>query len=150
MCSYFLTLVVTTAFLLYVCSTQAGIPGACCSQTQQDRATTVDERDISMLQACLDDYVDHREPFNFAIMTMALPNTGSFSITNITHFSTYQRAILASYAEVNGYTFKWFNSTTGLDFENTNDSRWFKIKLLLDAVSPGGWAEKSNFVVWIG
>lgn len=81
---------------------------------------------------------------------MANAGTGAFSIPDISNFSVYQRAIMTSYASVRSYRFKAYNSTDGFDFQGTADSRWYKIKVLLDSISDGGWAADTDQILWIG
>jgi hypothetical protein len=111
---------------------------------------TADSADSSNLRACLDDRGAAWLQSRTAVVTMANVGSGSFSIQDIAEFSTFQYAILSNYAAQHEYLFRAYNSTAGFNFGDTIDSRWYKIKILLDSVSPGGWAAHADAIVWIG
>jgi hypothetical protein len=105
---------------------------------------------VQILKHCLDQHPYRQVNSKVAIVSYASPGTREFAISDIEQFSVYQAALLTAYAERRQYTFRQLNSTVGMDLGNTTDSRWYKIKILEEALRPGGWAEHVDYIVWIG
>lgn len=102
------------------------------------------------MRRCFQQYPYDQANSKVAIVSYAVPGTREFAISDIEEFSAYQAALLNAYAERRQYLFRQLNSTAGMDMGNTTDSRWYKIKILQEALRPGGWAEHVDYIVWIG
>lgn len=82
-----------------------------------------------------------------ALVNFASPGSGSFSVKDIGEFSTFHIAILSMFARHRGYEYRSYRSDSqplGEDF------RWYKIKLMSEALDPvHGWAKNADYLVWI-
>ena len=125
----------------------------CCPIDEREPLSKLDiSLEIEELRSCLDQ-VKHNidSSRTVTIVSFASPGVGEFSIPDIDQFAIYQRAIMTAYAEEHNYNFMPITSYNLSEFHGTADSRWFKIKILLDALDPKyGWAKESTYVVWIG
>ena len=125
----------------------------CCPVDEREPLSKLDiSLEIEELSSCLDQ-VKHNidSSRTVTIVSFASPGVGEFSIPDIDQFAIYQRAIMTAYAEEHNYNFMPITSYNLSEFHGTTDSRWFKIKILLDALDPEyGWAKESTYVVWIG
>lgn len=136
----------------------------CCQIMDNNRGISHSNSTIlSPLKGCINQYVskvfsafqnsDKASVYSkLTIVTFSDPgdSNDSFSVADIEDFSIYQRAIVSAYAEQNKYLFHpiTISDDHGIDFGNTSDYRWLKIKLLRDALD--GWARHTEFIVWIG
>lgn len=68
-----------------------------------------------------------------------------FSISDIYNFSSYQAAIVASYAEYHSYNFDIFNDSTNSNYE-PDDKRWNKIMILYNRLIQN---ENIEYIMWI-
>lgn len=68
-----------------------------------------------------------------------------YSINDIYNFSSYQAAIIASYAEYHSYNFDVFNDSTNSNYE-PDDKRWNKIMILYNKMVEN---EEIEYIMWI-
>jgi hypothetical protein len=73
----------------------------------------------------------------------------SFATSDITHYTSYAFATNLAYALHNGYSILFYDETMTETYD-TEDVRWYKIKILLDAMDPvKGWAKDLDYLVWV-
>ncbi len=68
-----------------------------------------------------------------------------YSISDIYNFSSYQAAIMASYAEYHSYNFDIFSDSTNSNYE-PDDKRWNKIMILYNRMIQH---ENIEYIMWI-
>lgn len=125
--------------------------GRCCGSVQTLPISVYDYNgtEVEKLKRCLNLHGHTIGRVPVSIISYASPGTGDFAIPDIEQFSVYQRAVVAAYAENNRYSFVHMDENIDLSkFEGTLDSRWFKIKLLLDALNT--YARDAQYLVWLG
>ena len=74
----------------------------------------------------------------------------SFSTDDIKKYSIYAHAVNAFYAEKNHHSIDFFDPSNYADYDRI-DTRWTKVKLLLDGVSNSSGSQTNNteFLMWI-
>lgn len=152
LCSHFLVLVaVSVSCLPQPWPIKIEKTGLCCATVQPLPLTVYDHNvtEVSQLKECLGEQNVMTGILPVTVITYGAPGTGDFAIADIEQFAVYQRAVVMAYAENNGYSFRNLGGAADLKvFEGTVDTRWFKIKLLLDALH--GYAKDYQYIIWIG
>lgn len=126
--------------------------GACCLHSRPDYRA-IDHfnfAEVQGLRTCLN---KQRSLFinssDVSIVTFSSSGAGPHSIPDIDEFAVYQRALVSAYAENKRYVYR--HVALGIDdasFDAVQDARWFKVKILLDALD--GWANETTWILWIG
>lgn len=72
----------------------------------------------------------------------------TYATSDITNYAVYSFLVNEAYAEHNYYKF-WYLNETGPMYDS-NDARWNKIKILLDALDPiNGWGNNLDYILWV-
>ncbi len=128
----------------------------CCNHLNKDAGIDSMFLDSDNLLDCvrsrsgMDDQEETTKATKVAIMSLAVPVNGDYSMPGIANFTQYQIALMSAYAVHNSYVFKSFYKNRDIAHE-PRDVRWNKVKLFSEALDPvTGWARHADFLVWIG
>jgi len=86
-----------------------------------------------------------------ALLSYIIPEqSGShFAVPDIWEYGAYHAAVVAAYAEHNGYSYRLMTPATSGNAEPL-DPRWNKVRLLEQALDmQSGWAKDAEFIAWI-
>ncbi|KAJ1436071.1 hypothetical protein B484DRAFT_263397, partial [Ochromonadaceae sp. CCMP2298] len=74
----------------------------------------------------------------------------TFATRSIWSYAAYAFAVNFAYAQHNGYSIVLMDETTVDAAAVDADSRWTKVRVLLDALDPlTGWAKDMDYLVWV-